>query len=63
MKEYKYNVKPSTIGVYMITCTINNKKYVGSSNNVSSRIGQHFRKKVCKGTRQSAFGYKYKYSK
>lgn len=47
MKEYKYNVKPNTVGVYMITCTINNKKYVGSSNNVSSRIGQHFRKKVC----------------
>lgn len=28
-------------GVYCITCAINNKKYIGCSNNIYSRINQH----------------------
>ena len=28
-------------GVYCITCIINNKKYIGCSNNIYTRINQH----------------------
>lgn len=31
-----------TCGVYLITNKVNGKRYVGASNNVSSRISQHF---------------------
>jgi predicted GIY-YIG superfamily endonuclease len=35
-------------GVYLITCLVNGKRYVGSSNNVGARVSQHFGKACTK---------------
>lgn len=35
-------MKRGIVGVYMITCEKNEKKYIGASNDVGSRISQHF---------------------
>ena len=37
-----YNIKRNTIGVYMITCKVTNKSYIGSSVDISSRLSTHF---------------------
>lgn len=37
----KYNIKPNTCGIYQIRNKINNKSYIGSSVNISSRCSNH----------------------
>lgn len=37
-----YNIPKRTCGVYLLTCTINGKRYVGSSVCIPSRLSTHF---------------------
>lgn len=39
-----YGIPPGTCGIYMITCLMNDKRYIGSSKNISKRLTEHFRK-------------------
>lgn len=44
----KYGIKRNVCGVYLIENKINGKKYVGASNDVSSRISQHMSGRIAK---------------
>lgn len=41
MKKLKYGIENGVVGVYMITCEKNGKRYIGASKQVTSRFGQH----------------------
>lgn len=43
-----YGIPCHTCGVYMITCKINNKKYIGSSKEINSRLALHFNRECRK---------------
>ena len=43
----KFHIPKNTIGVYVIKCKINNKRYVGASVEVSGRLSQHFANRTC----------------
>lgn len=40
--EKVYGLKEKTCGVYLLTCQINNKKYIGSSVDIAGRLSTHF---------------------
>lgn len=46
-----------TIGIYMITNKINNKKYIGQSVNIKRRKSEHFNKKCGMVISKSIFKY------
>lgn len=46
-----------TIGIYMITNKINNKKYIGQSINIKRRKSEHFSKKCDMVISKSIFKY------
>ena len=38
----KYGIPNNVSGVYIITCLVNSKRYIGSSKNIASRLSTHF---------------------
>lgn len=38
----KYGIPNNVSGVYIITCLVNGKRYIGSSKNVAARLSTHF---------------------
>lgn len=44
----KYGIKNHTVGVYKITCKINNKSYIGSSINIITRLSNHMNRETRK---------------
>ena len=59
----KYGVAFKTSGVYMLTCTINGKRYIGSSNCIGSRLSSHFGYQMRKGFGKPLYDDMRKYGK
>lgn len=41
-----YNIPCHTCGIYMLTCKINGKRYIGSSREINSRLALHFNREA-----------------